>query len=102
MTASRLAAMREQWTTAAGKPRTGSAARKILDQLLIEPVFSANEAEERVGGAQSSIYAAINRLHEAGVIRPLTQRTRNQIWVAASLAAELDDLGVRIADRARA
>jgi len=50
----------------------------------------------------SSVYAAIGRLHEAGIIRPLTTRTRNQIWVAAALSDELDDLGLRIAIRARA
>jgi hypothetical protein len=36
------------------------------------------------------------------VIRPLTTRKRNQIWIAAALADELDDLGVRIAAAARA
>ena len=69
--------------------------------LLDEPVFSADDAERRIGGATSSVYAAITRLHETGVIRPLTQRSRNQVWVAASLAEELDDLGIRIAAEAR-
>ena len=101
ITAKRLAAMPEEWREAAGAPRKGSAASKILDDLLNNPVFSAEEAELRVGGATSSVYAAIGQLHDAGVIRPLTNRTRNQVWVAASLADELDDLGVRIAARAR-
>lgn len=100
-TAQRLAAMPEEWREAAGSPRKGSAASKILDSLLDNPVFSAEEAEVRVGGATSSVYAAISRLHETAVIRPLTNRVRNQVWVAASLADELDDLGVRIAARAR-
>ncbi|RNL60397.1 Fic family protein [Nocardioides marmoriginsengisoli] len=100
-TASRLAVMPEEWRTSAGRPRRGSAAAKILDGLLDNPVFSADEAAERAGGATSSVYAAIRTLHESGVIRPLTTRTRNQIWVAAALADELDDLGTRIAARAR-
>ncbi|MEA5455708.1 hypothetical protein SPF06_13320 [Sinomonas sp. JGH33] len=62
-------------------------------------MFSADEAELSVGGAASSVYAAIARLKDAGVIRPLTGRTRNHVWVAASLADELEDLGVRIAAR---
>lgn len=101
ITADRLAQMPDEWREAADAPRRGSAAAKILDSLLTSPVFSAEEAERRVGGATSSVYAAINRLHEAGVIRPLTNRTRNQVWVAASLADELDDLGQRIAARAK-
>lgn len=101
ISASRLATMPEEWFALADSPRQGSAAAKILGSLLDEPVFSAEEVEERVGGATSSVYAAINKLHHVGVIRPLTSRTRNQIWVAASLADELDDLGARIAARAR-
>ena len=101
ITAGRLAQMPAEWREDANAPRQGSAAAKILDSLLASPVFSAEEAERRVGGATSSVYAAISRLHEAGVIRPLTNRTRNQVWVAASLADELDDLGQRIAARAK-
>ena len=93
--------MPEVWRDAAGHPRKGSAAAKILVTLLEHPVFSADEAETRIGGATSSVYSAISRLHDAEVIRPLTDRTRNQIWVASSLADELDDLGVRIAARAK-
>lgn len=101
ITADRLATMPETWRGIAGRPRKGSAASKILDSLLAQPVFSADAAVDRVGGSQSSVYAAINRLHDSGVIRPLTDRTRNQVWVASALADELDDLGVRIETRAR-
>ncbi|MGO4257923.1 Fic family protein [Marmoricola sp. RAF53] len=101
VTAQRLATMPEEWREAAGTPRRDSAASKILDSLLDAPVFSAEEIEVRIGGATSSVYAAISKLHETAVIRPLTNRKRNQVWVAASLADELDDLGIRIAARAR-
>jgi Fic family protein len=102
VTADHLAELPAQWREMAGPPRAGSAAAKLLANLLNDPVFSAEHAESHVGGAASSIYAAINRLHETGVIRPLTHRTRNQVWVASALADELDDLGVRIAARAHA
>jgi Fic family protein len=100
-TAQRLRELPMTWRERAGRPRAGSAPTKLLETLLDEPVFSAEEAAARVGGATSSVYAAISRLHEADIIRPLTQRTRNQVWVAADLADELDDLGGRIAARAR-
>ena len=101
VTARRLADLPAQWRELAGHPRAGSATAKLLANLLNDPVFSADDAESHVGGAASSVYAAMNRLHQTGVIRPLTQRSRNQIWVASSLADELDDLGVRVAARAR-
>jgi len=44
-------------------------------------------------------YRAIDRLARAGVIRPLTNRTRNQIWGRRDLLGELEDLGVRIGAR---
>ena len=100
-TATRLSEMPEAWRERAGRPRAGSAAAKLLDGLLSDPLFSAEEAEDRVGGGTSSVYRGIERLRETGVIRPLTSRTRNQVWVAAALADELDDLGVRIAAGAR-
>lgn len=100
-TAGRIAEMPTVWREEAGRPRHGSAAARILETLIDEPIFSAEEAEKRVGGATSSVYAGIARLHEAGVLRPLTNRTRNQVWIASSLADELEDLGQRIANRAR-
>lgn len=100
-TAARLATLPAEWRLAAGSPRRGSAASALLEVLVDHPVLSAEDAERLTGSATSSTYAAITRLHESGVIRPLTDRTRNQVWVATAIADELDDLGVRIAARAR-
>lgn len=100
-TAHRLSELPEEWRDLAGRPRRGSASSAILDLLLVEPIFTAEEMHDRVGGATSRVYAAIERLHESGIIRPLTNRTRNQVWVAVSVADELEDLGSRIELRAR-
>lgn len=99
-TAQRLAQMPEEWRESVGRIRKGSALARLLVDLLDHPVFSAEEAANRIGGATSSVYSAIERLQASGVIRPLTHRVRNQVWVASSLADELDDLGVRIAAKA--
>ncbi|MFZ2502917.1 MAG: Fic family protein [Nocardioides sp.] len=102
-TARRLAEMPSQWRSAAMNPRGGSAASALIDTLLDDPVFTAEDVEGRLERPSSSAYAAISRLHDAGVIRPLTQRAaRRQVWVTCALSDELDDLGVRIATRARA
>jgi hypothetical protein len=60
------------------------------------------EANERVGGALSTTYSALDRLVEAGILRPLTDRRRNQVWGVVALLDELDDLGMRIAVRVSA
>lgn len=101
VTAEHLSRMPAEWLESAGRPRSGSAARRIVDSLLDVPVFSAEDVEARIGGATSSIYAALGRLESRGVIRPLTNRVRDQVWGAAALLDELDDLGVRIGTRAR-
>jgi hypothetical protein len=64
-------------------------------------VFSAEEAETLIGGAPSAVYAAIERFASAGLIRPLTDRKRNQVWGVADMLDELDDLGTRIAAAAK-
>ena len=100
VTAARIAELQSTWQQKVGS-RRGSAASRLLDGLIAAPIFSASEAEEAIGGATSGVYAGIERLHEAGVIRPLTNRTRNQVWGAADLLDELDDLAARIAAAAR-
>lgn len=100
VTAGRIAGLRQAWQDKV-VPRGGSAASRLLDGLIAAPIFSAAEAEEALGGAASSVYSGIERLHAAGVIRPLKNRTRNQVWGASDLLDELDDLSARIATAAR-
>ncbi|MEV0287790.1 Fic family protein [Kribbella sp. NPDC050820] len=95
VSAARIAELPSVWREKVAG-RRGSAASRLLDGLIAAPIFSASEAEETIGGATSSVYAGIERLHEAGIIRPLTDRTRNQVWGAADLLDELDDLAARI------
>lgn len=100
VTAARIAELQSAWLHKVG-PRRGSAAHRLLEGLISAPIFSASDAEDALGSAASSVYAGIERLHEAGVIRPLTNRTRNQVWGASDLLDELDDLAARIAAAAR-
>jgi Fic family protein len=100
VTATRIAGLGATWEQVAGI-RRGSAAERLLGTLVATPIFSADEAEEAIGGASSSVYAGIERLHSVGVLRPLTDRTRNQVWGAVDVLDELGDLGVRIAVAAR-
>jgi hypothetical protein len=48
-----------------------------------------------------SVFVAINRLHDAGVLRPLTDRKRDPVWGAGSVLDELEELGVQIAHAVR-
>ncbi len=101
VTAARLEAIPQEWAELTGTLRRDSAAARLLPILLDHPILSAEDAVGYLGAAPSRTYGAIDRLHRAGVLRPLTDRTRNQIWGAVAVLDELDDLGVRVARAAR-
>jgi Fic family protein len=95
--AERLATIPGEWADMVGRVRSDSATARLLSVLPSRPVLTADDAVSRLSTPPSSIYAAIDRLQDAGVLRPLTDRKRNQIWGASLVLDELDDLGVRIA-----
>lgn len=100
-TARRLADIPNEWREMVGRVRAGSAAVKLLALLPARPILSAEDASDAIDAPVSSVYAAIERLHDANVLRPLTERRRSQVWGASLILDELDDLGARIAHAAR-
>jgi Fic family protein len=101
VTAGRLRRMPDQWRDHLGGVRAGSAVRSLLELLPAHPILSSDEACALLGGARSSVFAAIDRLRAAGVLRPLTSRRRDQIWAAGDILDELADLDLRIGAAAR-
>jgi Fic family protein len=97
ITASRLREIPHEWRENVGPIRGGSAASTILSLLPSNPIVSAEDLVAMANAPRSSVFAAVNRLRDAGVLRPLTDRKRDQIWGASLVLDELDDLGVRIA-----
>ena len=100
-TATRLSEIPEEWRSLVGSARGGSAAARLLAVLPSRPILSSEDACAVVDAPRSSVFAAINRLRDAGILRPLTDRKRDQIWGAALILDELDDLGMRIAGASR-
>jgi Fic family protein len=95
-TATRLSEIPAEWQSRV-TARDGSAAAKLLALLPSRPIISSEDVVAAITAPRSSIFAAINRLRDAGVLRPLTDRQRDQVWGASLILDELDDLGVRIA-----
>ncbi|QHC60214.1 Fic family protein [Rathayibacter sp. VKM Ac-2760] len=94
-TAAVLEALPSTWR-AAVRPRAGSAAALLLDGLLDHPIVTTARAIELTGRAPSSVGAAIGQLVAAGVLTALTDRKRDQAWVAVDVLDELADLEDRI------
>lgn len=101
VTAARLRELTEQWLADLGRSRRGSAPRALMDYLPTHPVLSATDIEDALGLGTSVTYTAIERLEAAGILRPLTDRKRNQVWGASAILDELSDLDARIQLRAR-
>lgn len=100
-TARRLADIPSEWREMAGSVRAGSTAAGLLELLPRHPVITAEDVCAALASPVSSVYSALDRMHQVGVLRPLTDRKRNQVWGAGLILDELDDLGRRIAAAAR-
>jgi Fic family protein len=100
-TATRLSEIPSEWKELVRPNRRHSAVTKLLGVLSTAPILSAEDAETLLDAPRSSVFAAINRLHEVGILRPLTDRKRNQVWGAGAILDELDDLSARIAHASR-
>ena len=96
----RIKALPDDWM-AEVKPRRGSAIANLLPVFFDHPVMNAGEVERHSGAKTVQTYAAIDRLVEAGVIREITGRKRDRVWMASDLLAELDDLDRRIQEAMR-
>lgn len=101
LTAHRLADLPGQWAQLTGHPRERSAAARILTYLATDPVFTIEDLEDTLHLSSSSANRAVATLTDAGILRGLTSRKRNQIWGADDVLAELEDLNLRIGSRAR-
>ena len=95
VTANRLTDISEKWRTVVSA-RAGSAAAQLLAHLPSQPILSSDDALGVIAAPRSSVFAAISRLQDAGVLRPLTDRQRDQVWGASSILDELEDLDFRI------
>lgn len=66
---------------AAGRPRRGSAAAKLIERLPGRQEVSLAEAIALTGHSRESVRRAINRLEAAGLLRETTGRQRGRRWV---------------------
>lgn len=96
VTAIRLAEFPARWNDELGSVRAKSAVAQILEHLPVHPIFTAAEIEARIGGSTARVYTAIDRLLDAGIVRRLTERKRDQVWGCVDILDELEDLSTRI------
>lgn len=96
----RIKTMPADWMARSGQ-KPDSAAGRILAGLFATPVMTSEHAAAISGVVPSQTNAAIALLEEADIVREITGRKRNRVWVALDVMGELDDLDARIRDRMR-
>ncbi len=78
--------------------REDSAAAAVLARLLETPSLRAEDVH-RLTRTTTSSYAALNRLEHLGILREVTGRRRNRVWVAHDVVDEVERMTTRIATR---
>lgn len=88
--AERIALLQERWRDAAGRPRAGSAAEKIIQLLPAQPIFQVKTAAAAAGVVYEAARLAVDRLEEAGVVRLRRGRRRDRLYEAPLLFELID------------
>ncbi|HEX5451448.1 MAG TPA: Fic family protein [Candidatus Limnocylindrales bacterium] len=83
--ADRVAGLQGEWHERAGRPRSGSAASRLIALLPALPVLSAPTARVAIGVSQQQTLAALKTLAEAGVIRQLSAGRYDRQYAATEL-----------------
>lgn len=96
----RLGALPSDWRDE-GVGRRGSAAARLIEVLVEHPTLTAEDAAELTGASLPAAYPALAALEERGILREVTGRKRDRIWVVADVVDELEDLDQRIRARLR-
>ncbi|MBG6097516.1 Fic family protein [Nocardioides luteus] len=98
-TAETLESIRADWGEAAGGPRPGSAAYRLLDLLTEEPILNAELVTEQLGIEDA--VGTIEGLEKVGILTRAKRTRRSPVWIAPAVLAEVEDLSARIQHQAR-
>ncbi|WP_431836337.1 Fic family protein [Cellulomonas sp. Y8] len=89
VSAQRLLALPGEWQ-ARVRPRAGSAVATLLPLLVSRPVVDASDVMRLTGVSSARAYAAVERLVEEDVLRPITESRRDMTWAAGEVLDEAD------------
>lgn len=89
-----LTAARQAWDESI-TARKGSAASRMKDMLLKQPVVSVKIVQEQLGISQPVAQQAIDRFVDSGILVKTNSAKRNRFWAAPEVLAALDEFGRR-------
>lgn len=97
---SELRGVRARWDDMV-RARRGSAARRLLDVVLRQPVVDTRTVATALDISPTNAGRAITPLVNAGVLQEFTGFSRNRMWQANDVLGALDDFAARAARRGR-
>ncbi len=77
------------------RARQDSAAHRLVDILLRQPVIGAAAASAQLGISTVNAQVAIDRLVDADILTQITDGRRNRIWLAKDVVRVLDEFAAR-------
>ena len=97
--AENVVALQSEWMVKAGRPRSDSAAAKLISLLPALPVLSAPTARAAIGVSQQQTLIGLKALAEAGVVRQISRGTYDRQFAATDLFDLLSRYENRLAGR---
>ena len=101
MLADAVVALQASWVERAGRPRTGSAAAKLIGLLPAQPIVSAPSIRAAIGTSHQRALAALKALAEAGVVKQISAGAYDRQFAATELFDLVTEYEERIAGRSR-
>jgi Fic family protein len=92
-------ALEERWLDLAGRPRSDSAAAKIIITLPAQPIITAATARLVTGTSYEAARTALLDLETAGVVRQISGGTYDRTYAADDLFAEIRSFEAKLSGR---
>ena len=93
-----IAGIYQNWTESL-TARRGSAAVRMLPNLLRQPAITARMVEDRLSVSNPAALRAVARLVDDGILTPASANRRNRVWLAHDVIEALDAFAVRVGRR---
>ena len=97
--ANEVVSLQAAWRERAWRPRSDSAAARLIALLPALPVISAPTARGAIGVSQQQTLAALKSLADAGVLRQISTGTYDRQYAATDLFDLLTTYEARVAGR---
>jgi len=91
---SALDALRSAWYARFQSARSSALLLKLIDSLFARPAISIGEATRLLGVTPASASSNIAKLVDAGIVREITGRTRDRIYLAQRIIDVMSDRNV--------